>query len=201
VRHPLFLVSGLNDTSAPPTVMDDYGIALTAAGKYFETYYPVNGPHGFVVSSPLIPETTEFATRAVAFISKYFSLADSDTDGLPDGWELSRFNSLAQGPTADPDGDGQNNLAEWRAGTHPLDNASAMQISAITLTPTGQVTLRFPLVPGLGHAVDFSSDLQTWQTIAAPVFAEPQTGLADWLDDGTLTGGAAARRFYRVRVP
>jgi hypothetical protein len=76
-----------------------------------------------------------------------------------------------------------------------------MRISAITLTPTGQVTFRFPLVPGLGHVVDSSSDLQTWQTIAAPVFTEPQTGLADWLDDGALTGDAAARRFYRVRVP
>ncbi len=103
-----------------------------------------------------------------------------------------RFNSLAQGPTDDPDGDGRNNLAEGRASTHPLDNASAMRISAITLTPTGQVMLRFPLVPGFGHGADSSSDLQTWQTIAAPVFTEPQTGLADWLDDGTLTGGVAA---------
>lgn len=201
VRHPLFLVSGLNDTSAPPPVMDDYDAALTAAGKYFETYYPADGPHGFVVSSPLIPETYEFATRAVTFIAKYFSLADTDADGLPDGWELSRFNSLAEGPTGDPDGDGQNNLAEWRAGTHPLDNTSAMQISAITLTPAGQATLRFPLVPGLGHVVDFSGDLQTWQTIAAPVFTEPQTGFAQWTDDGTLTGGAASKRFYRVRLP
>jgi hypothetical protein len=41
----------------------------------------------------------------------------------------------------------------------------------------------------------------TARSRAAPVFTEPQTGLADWLDDGTLTGGAAARRFYRVRVP
>jgi hypothetical protein len=49
--------------------------------------------------------------------------------------------------------------------------------------------------------VDFSSDLQTWQTIASPVFTEPQTGLAEWLDDGTLTSGAAAKRFYRVRAP
>jgi dienelactone hydrolase len=201
VRHPLFLVSGLNDTSAPPPVMDDYGLALTAAGKYFETYYPADGPHGFVVSSPLIPETYEFATRAVTFIAKYFSLADTDTDGLPDGWELSRFNSLAQDPTDDPDSDGQNNLAEYRSGTHPLDDASAMQISSTTITPTGQVTLRFPLVPGLGHVVDFSGDLQAWQTIAAPAFTEPQTGFAEWIDDGTLTGGAAVKRFYRVRVP
>ncbi len=136
--------------------------------------HPADGPHGFVVSSPLIPETTEFATRAVTFISKYFSFADTDADGLSDGWELSRFNSLAQGANDDANADDQNNLAEWCAGTHPLDNVSAIQISAITLTPTGQVTLRFPFVPGLGHVVDFSPDLQTWQTIASPVFSEPQ---------------------------
>jgi hypothetical protein len=201
VRHPLFLVSGLNDTSAPPPVMDDYGLALTAAGKTFETYYPADGPHGFVVSSPLIPETTEFATRAVTFITKYFSLADTDADGLPDGWERSRFNSLSFGSIDDPDGDGQNNLGEYRAGTHPLLASSVMLISSTTLTPAGQVTLRFPLVPGLGHVMDFTPDLTTWHTITAPVFTEPQTGFAEWTDDGTLTGGAAPQRFYRLRLP
>lgn len=201
VRYPLFLVSGLNDTSSPPTVMDSLTTKLTAAGKYFETYYPANGPHGFVLSSPLIPETTEFTTRVVTFLNKHFSLADTDADGLPDGWELSRFGNLAQGPNDDPDGDGRSNLAEYRAGTHPLLSSSTMQISSLTLTPTGQLTLRFPLVPGLGHVVDFSADLQTWQTIAAPVFTEPITDAAEWTDDGALPGGAAPRRFYRVRVP
>jgi hypothetical protein len=57
------------------------------------------------------------------------------------------------------------------------------------------------IVAGLGHVVDFSGDLQSWQTIAAPAFTEPQTGFAEWIDDGTLTGGAAVKRFYRVRVP
>ncbi|MCW0218997.1 MAG: putative Ig domain-containing protein [Prosthecobacter sp.] len=201
VRHPLFLVSGLNDTSAPPPVLHDYGLALTAAGKYFETYYPEDGPHGFVVSSPLIPETYEFIDRTVTFISKYFSLADTDIDGLPDGWELSRFTALTQGPNDDPDGDGQDNLAEYRAGTHPQDSTSVMHIFSTTITLDGQIALRFSLVPGLGHVVDFSDDLQSWQTISNPILTQPATGIFEYTDDGTLTRGMTLLRFYRVRIP
>jgi hypothetical protein len=46
---------------------------------------------------------------------------DSDSDGLPDRWEQQFFGSATGGaPTADPDGDGRNNLAEFLEGTHPL---------------------------------------------------------------------------------
>ena len=47
------------------------------------------------------------------------SAADSDADGLPDGWEMKYFGDLAQGPGGDPDGDGYVNLAEYRNNTNP----------------------------------------------------------------------------------
>lgn len=46
--------------------------------------------------------------------------ADSDSNGLGDGWEIAHFGSIGQSPTADPDGDGFNNLDEFLMGGHPM---------------------------------------------------------------------------------
>ena len=45
---------------------------------------------------------------------------DSDTDGLPDWWELEFFGDLDEVGGDDPDGDGLTHLEEYLAGTHPL---------------------------------------------------------------------------------
>ncbi len=63
------------------------------------------------------------------YVANYFSgtvsrldPADVDGDGLPDWWELAWFGSATAAlANADADGDGATNLAEWLAGTHPLD--------------------------------------------------------------------------------
>jgi hypothetical protein len=49
---------------------------------------------------------------------------DTDADGLPNEWEQLYFGSLAQTGAADPDGDGYSNLAEFQAGTSPLNVVS-----------------------------------------------------------------------------
>jgi titin len=59
---------------------------------------------------------------------------DSNGDGLPDLWQVQYFGSFTSpnaAPTADPDGDGQNNLAEFLSGTDPTNSASAFRIIAI----------------------------------------------------------------------
>lgn len=50
--------------------------------------------------------------------------SDTDGDGLPDLWELSRFGTLAHSGYDDNDTDGHTNHAEQLAGTSPLDAAS-----------------------------------------------------------------------------
>lgn len=50
--------------------------------------------------------------------------SDTDGDGLPDAWEMAHFGSLSQTATGNPDGDSANNLAEYTAGTDPMDPAS-----------------------------------------------------------------------------
>lgn len=44
----------------------------------------------------------------------------SDGDALPDEWEVVHFGDLSHDGRGDTDGDGMDDLAEWRAGTDPL---------------------------------------------------------------------------------
>lgn len=46
---------------------------------------------------------------------------DSDTDGIPDDWEMFHFGDLAASATGDADGDGVNNLAEYNADGNPKE--------------------------------------------------------------------------------
>ena len=58
------------------------------------------------------------------------SLADSDDDGLPDGWEIANFGNQTADPYDDPDDDGAINLDEYEASRGLL----------VTRDPDGTVT-------------------------------------------------------------
>ncbi len=49
---------------------------------------------------------------------------DNDLDGLPDSWELAFFGNLDQFGGGDSDGDGVDNVTEFREGTNPASAAS-----------------------------------------------------------------------------
>ena len=112
---------------------------------------------------------------------------DSDEDGLPDSWELTYFNSLAQIAAGDSDSDGTSNLAEYRLNLNPSNGGSAFRagVSGHTLT--------WPSAQGIVFTVKrtLSLDRGTWETI------------------GTVTGNAGItatftdpssfeKAFYRV---
>lgn len=46
-------------------------------------------------------------------------IADTDLDGLDDGWEREHFRDLSRRPGEDPDGDGSSNFREALSGTNP----------------------------------------------------------------------------------
>lgn len=59
--------------------------------------------------------------------------ADTDGDGLPDGWEVGHAldplsAATLDGAMGDPDGDGYGNLEEYRSGTHPRDAAPTLGV-------------------------------------------------------------------------
>lgn len=84
---------------------------------------------------------------------------DLDADGLSDVWEITYFNSLAQGPSGNPDGDHLNNLAEFQSGTNP-NVADFNPLDPAVQTPN------LSMVPGGLAANDF---MQVRQSIGQPL--------------------------------
>ncbi len=66
--------------------------------------------------------------------------ADSDGDGMPDGWETAHgLNPLAADATLDPDDDGLTNLQEYRRGTNPCKRSWPVAGSELGLRVTTPV--------------------------------------------------------------
>ena len=63
-------------------------------------------------------------------------------DGLPDWWQAQYFglNNTNAAPTADPDGDRQNNLYEYIAGTNPTNGASFFALAIARGTNGPQIS-------------------------------------------------------------
>ena len=80
---------------------------------------------------------------------------DTDSDGMSDAWE--RANGLdptdPSDATADLDGDGQSNLAEYLSGTLPWLASDRFGTTALTITPGGMYALTFPTAYGKLYTV------------------------------------------------
>jgi hypothetical protein len=127
-------------------------------------------------------------------------------------WQLQYFGctNLAicpqAAPTADPDGDGQNNMAEFLAGTDPTNSASVLAIVSmvesgadvhVTWKTAGSHTNIVQVTSGDangGYNTNSFVDLPTSQTVV-PGSGDAST---NYLDAGGATNGPA--RYYRVRL-
>ena len=115
-------------------------------------------------------------------------------DGIDDAWQVQYFGlgNPNAAPTADPDGDGQNNLLEYLAGTNPTNAASAF-----TLSLTGKTVSFAPVTTGRTYSVEFATNLTT------KIFT-PLTG-GTTVDNGTtrsVTDNSPinSARYYRVKI-
>lgn len=123
-------------------------------------------------------------------------------EDLPlDNWRFEKFGDDANNPgiagdTADPDGDGHDNVHEYLAGTEPQDGASFFQATA-ERAPGGPFTVRFTAQPGHTYSVFYKNTLTatTWRKLTdiAAESAAREVAVAD--------PGAGAQRFYRVVTP
>jgi hypothetical protein len=119
--------------------------------------------------------------------------ADTDQDGLPDWWEV-QYGQADAG--ADPDGDGVNNLQEYRAGTNPLDARSLFAFISIKRHPAGGLQIEWASAPDRTYRVERSGDLfQGFTPLVTGLAATPP---ANAYRDGTAT--AAGPYFYRIRI-
>ena len=119
-------------------------------------------------------------------------------DGIDDAWQVQYF-GIGNGnaaPTADPDGDGQNNLFEYLAGTVPTNSASALTL-AISGVSIGQRTVSFsPVTTGRTYSVEYATSLTTKNFITLPGAPVDNSGTRSYTD-AAITNSA---RYYRVRI-
>jgi hypothetical protein len=83
----------------------------------------------------------------------YFFNGDTDGDGLPDGWEMYHLGLLAQGASADPDGDGITLAQEYAAGTSPVFPTS-FQAGGVSWADSQMVVANLQIFPVANMPVD-----------------------------------------------
>lgn len=122
---------------------------------------------------------------------------DSDSDGLPDAWELAHgLNEIdpggENGPYGDPDLDGLSNLQEFLAGTNPRDAQSYLKIESISFN--SRAILTFNAVSNKSYTVQSTPALGggPWFPLA-DIPARATNHVAVVIDPA-----AATNRFYRL---
>jgi len=184
---------------------------LNGSVRRLRTLIEYTGPRtgnleGFALVST--PETNDWCLmtddgnengEGVVLYQQFRPIEDTDNDGLTDDWELRYFGSTATTDgNADPDGDGQSDLDEFRAGTDPTNALSQLRIYSLTTDDT-DVVVRWQTVGGRTNVVQAASSLTGVYTDLSPPLIIPGNGdtLADYFDNGGGTNAPA--RFYRVR--
>ena len=122
-------------------------------------------------------------------------------------WQIQYFGSTtnpAAAANADPDGDGQNNLAEFLAGTNPTNSASGLEITAVTVQGS-DVLVSWTTAGGYTNVVQAATGLPDGSYATNFLDLSPLiiiTGSGDaatnYLDSGGATNAPA--RYYRIRV-
>jgi len=146
--------------------------------------------------------TTNVLSQAMydSLVSEMLPLNTTVTLG---SWLVQYFgctnNNAAAAPAADPDGDGQDNLTEFLAGTDPTKNSSAFRL--LSATPDGN-DMRICWMCGGGrtNVVQASASLTGGWMDVSPHLTLPDVGdvTTNYLDSGAITNASA--RYYRVQL-
>jgi hypothetical protein len=119
-------------------------------------------------------------------------------DGIPDSWRLLWFGTVSNAlsaATADPDGDGASNWAEYVAGTNPNDATSAFKFVTGSSVTSTNFTLQWASVVNKTYSVQRCMGLgMPWTTIATGIPGNGQT--VQWVD----TAAPSKAAFYRAIV-
>ena len=95
---------------------------------------------------------------------------DSDSDGLPDEWELQHFGDFNQPADGDFDADGLANLLEYAFGSSPSDSSS-INLPHPSIQDGQYLTVSYERLTGtdLTLTIQFSDDLKAWSSDPAGI--------------------------------
>lgn len=123
--------------------------------------------------------------------------ADTDGDGIADGWELTYTNTLTAFTAAtDTDRDGATDLQEYLADTSPLDAGDRLRITSFRRGLPGNPTrceMTWSSKPSRLYGMDYRTAFDTNAWAEWVVFPWPGVNNSAWDDFG-------AQRFYRIKA-
>jgi hypothetical protein len=106
------------------------------------------------------------------------------------------INPAVSGEMADPDGDGMSNLAEFRAGTRPLDRTSALRFRALKKTAGVGFEVRWRSESNRSYTIERSTNLtQGFTSMTNGILSTPPENMHS--DAVPPEAGAV---FYRIRM-
>lgn len=115
-------------SSAPSLVVERIGPTGALEQPSTRSLAPAPPGSTFALVNQYANDISVFALTAPAPKS---APGDMDGNGLSDVWEQRHFNRLGADPAADPDGDGFTNLAEFEAGTDPMQASSRPSLPGV----------------------------------------------------------------------
>lgn len=121
-------------------------------------------------------------------------------DGIDDDWQVLYFGqppNANAAPSADPDGDGRNNLMEFLSGFLPTDPASAFQFRIQGYSGPGVMDFRLnKVIPGRTYSLKESPNLVA-PFVTVTVFSSASEEFDKLVQD---TGAPADRNFYMIEI-
>ena len=195
--------------SDPDDREEEFVIEKSADGSIWTTAVTAPGDSTGATATGLEASPAwAFRIRGTNFIGESFAsdpvfavgnATDFDGDDMPDEWEIAH-GLLPADPTdagLDPDGDGMTNLAEFIAGTDPMDAAS--RLAATVIAGGDTVLVRFTAQAGRSYTVEVSDTLlaASWQKLGD---VAPQTATIE-VEVPDPAAAGMPRRFYRILTP
>jgi hypothetical protein len=169
------------------------------------TWSKVSGPGAVTFGNAASANTTATADQAGTYVLR-LTADDGEVKTCDDvtvtiatpfaswasGYSLTGEQASA---TADPDGDGLNNLLEYALGSTPDSSASRPNLASQISDSKLQITFT-PQRSDVTYTIEASSDLTTWSPLTMPTLTVGQsTTVTD-----TVALGAGTKRFLRLKV-
>ena len=120
---------------------------------------------------------------------------DSNNDGIPDNW--SDLYGIINA-TADPDGDGVNNLNEFISGTDPSSSNDYMRVTFMDLTNTVDVQLSFLMGSNRNYQIQTAEYATNNKIVRGAGSTTSIQKNVDWVDTGAVSSCSSLHRFYQI---